>query len=59
MKMYEDIIAADTETMRVQQGTIHAQQDIVRSQADMIARLQQVVEAQDAWIEEHLEGCRM
>jgi hypothetical protein len=55
MKVYEDIVASDAETMQVQQQTIQSQQEIIRSQRDMIRRLQQLIEVQDIWIEERLE----
>lgn len=55
MKMYEDIIASDAETIQVHQATIHSQQEIIRSQREMIQKLQHLVEVQDAWIDEHLE----
>lgn len=56
ISLYEDIMCADAETIEVQQATIHSQREIICSQREMIQKLQQLVEAQDNWIEEHLEN---
>ncbi|PSN69636.1 hypothetical protein BS50DRAFT_618665 [Corynespora cassiicola Philippines] len=55
MSMYEDIMATDAETIQHQQATIQSQQETIRSQREMVHRLRLLVEAQDSWIEEHLE----
>lgn len=52
--MYEDIMAADAETIRVQQETIQSQQEMLIAQRCMIERLRGLVEAQDAWIDGYL-----
>jgi hypothetical protein len=53
MKLYEDIIASDAQTIQVQEATIHSQQEVIRSQRDVVLRLQRLVDAQNAWIGEH------
>jgi hypothetical protein len=55
LAIYKNIMGSDAETISVQQSTIHSQQEIIHSQREMIQKLQNLVETQDAWIEEHLE----
>ena len=52
IRLYEDIMASDSQTIEVQQETLCSQQDIIRSQAQVIRRMRQVLEEQDARIEE-------
>ncbi|KAH7069314.1 hypothetical protein FB567DRAFT_245277 [Paraphoma chrysanthemicola] len=55
--LYEDIMASDSQTIKVQQDTMRAQQEIIRSQAQVISKMRMVLEEQDDRIEE-LEGMR-
>ncbi|KAF2030069.1 hypothetical protein EK21DRAFT_34640, partial [Setomelanomma holmii] len=50
--LYEDIMASDSQTIKVQQETLCAQQDIIRQQAQVIAKMRMVLEAQDARLAE-------
>jgi hypothetical protein len=56
MHMYEEIMASDAETIQVQQATIQNQQEVIRAQREVMRKLQVLVDAQDLWIEEHLES---
>jgi hypothetical protein len=55
--LYEDIMASDSQTIKVQQETMRAQQEIIRSQAQVISKMRMVLEEQDRRIDE-LEGMK-
>ena len=52
LALYEDIMASDSATIKVQQETLQSQQEIVQSQAHMIKTLRHILEEQDAQIQE-------
>jgi hypothetical protein len=52
LELYESIIAADAQTIQVQQQTLASHQDIIRSQSEMIMKLRHLLEEQDRQIEE-------
>jgi hypothetical protein len=52
VELYEDIIASDAQTIQVQQRTMASQQDIIRSQSEMIMKLRHLLEEQDRRIED-------
>lgn len=51
VELYENIIAADAQTIQVQQQTLASQQDIIRAQSQMIVKLRHLLEEQDRRIE--------
>lgn len=61
VRLYEEIMASDAETINVQQRTLETQQDTVRSQAHMIKQMRDILEMQDthiAQLEETVAGLR-
>lgn len=50
MRLYEEIMASDSETIKVQQRTLETQQDVVRSQAQTIRQMRDILDMQDAQI---------